>query len=249
MNTGAASGEYGDDLIEVYDLMYEGRADVPTLPAFCRALHPHAETVLEFGIGSGRLAIPMAEEGFQVTGIEASGAMIAALAERSQGLPVSAIHGDFCEQVTEGIFDLVLILTNTLFMLDSIDNQRRALSQAAARLAPDGLLILETYDPYVYLERPTPFSVTLPIAPSTLLTDTVIVDRLAQSVTQVHAISAPGRIQTVIERSYWLTARELDLLAANVGLRCVSRFSDFEQRDVTSETRNIVSVYSRGARR
>ncbi|WP_288784879.1 class I SAM-dependent methyltransferase [Microbacterium lacticum] len=250
MTSNAADGSYGDNLDTAYDLMYAGRPDVATLPSFCRSIGPDASTVLEFGIGNGRLAIPMAESGFHVTGIDTSQSMIDTLRARAGDLPVTAIKADFRNQSTDDVFDLALILTNTLFMLETIDDKRRTLAQARGRLRVNGHLVVETYDPHVYLERPSPFSVTLPLGPSMLLTDTVIVDRLKQMVTQVHAISTPTRIDTVIEHSYWLTPRELDLLAGSVGLVLTDRFSDFERRAVTSETRNLVSVYSRtGAER
>ena len=240
----AAGGAYGDDLADVYDLMYAGRPDVLHLPTFCRALGSDTLSILEFGIGSGRLAIPLAQAGFQVTGIEASGTMIAMLHERAHDLTITALQGDFRHPVATGEFDLVLIATNTLFMVDSLEGQRQTLARAAERLAPDGRLIVETYDPHVYLDKPSPFSLTLPLAPSTLLTDTVIVDRAAQKVTQIHAISRPGTIDTIVEHSYWLTPRELDLLAESVGLTRTERYSDFERHPVTTDAGNIVSVYA-----
>lgn len=250
MKSNAADGSYGDGLDEVYDLMYAGRPDVATLPSFCHSIYPGAATVLEFGIGNGRLGIPMAEAGFQVTGIDTSQSMIDTLRGRAGDLPVTAIKADFRGRATDDVFDLALILTNTLFMVETVDDKRRTLVQARERLGVNGRLIVETYDPHVYLERPSPFSVTLPLGPSMLLTDTVIVDRLRQMVTQMHAISTPTRIDTVIEYSYWLTPRELDLLAESAGLVLTDRFSDFERTTVTSETRNFVSVYSRaGAER
>ncbi|WGH83613.1 class I SAM-dependent methyltransferase [Auritidibacter ignavus] len=239
-----STGNYGDELIDVYDLMYAGRSDVHLLPDFCRQLDPAAARVLEYGIGTGRLALPMARAGYEVTGIDSSVAMLDVLSSRTQGRPVTGIHGDFRTTVISERFDIVLILTNTLFMLPAPDEQRRVITQAANNLTPTGKLVIETYDPQIYLERQSPFSVTVPLAPSTLLTDTVITDRRRCRVTQIHAVSRPSRIDTITEESYWLTPRELDLVAESAGLQLTHRYADFDRSPVTEHSRNFVSVYT-----
>lgn len=241
----AASGRYGDDHADLYDLLYGSLPDSRQLPAFCRTLRPDARTVLEFGIGNGRLALPLAEEGFEVTGLEASQALARQLEERGQGLPVDVVVGDFREELTRDRYDLCLLMTNTLLMIEGVDDQRRVLRRAAEALAPDGVLIVETYDPQVYLEKPPVSSLSLPLGDDAMLTDTVIVDRLNCSVDIHHTVVRRGEVTVLRERSSWLTPRELDLVCEEAGLKRTLRVADLAGSPITDSTRNVVSCYER----
>ena len=241
----AASGRYGDEHAELYDLMYGSLPDWKQLPALCRRVRPAARTVLEFGIGNGRLALPLAEEGFEVTGLEASGVLAGQLAARARDLPVDVVVGDFRERLTQDRFDLCLLMTNTLFMTEGVADQRRVLRRAAEALAPDGMLIVETYDPQVYLEKPAVSNFSMPLGDDALLTDTVIVDRLNCSVHIHHTVVRRGEVTVLRERSSWLTPRELDLVCEEVGLKRTLRFADLAGSPITDSTRNVVSCYER----
>ncbi|MDN5586648.1 Methyltransferase domain-containing protein [Brevibacterium sandarakinum] len=241
----ASTGVYGDELIDVYDLLYANLPDVHQLPPFLAEIVPSAKNVLEFGIGTGRLAAPLARAGYEVSGIESSAKMLDILKERTNHLSVTGHRGDFRGAVVDGRYDIVLIATNTLFMLSGIDEQGKALAQAATQLQPGGRLVVETYDPFIYQRQTEPSSLTIPLDATTLLTSTTIVNRLENRVTVLRSVTSPNKVKSFPEESYWLAPRELTLVAERAGLFLVSRYADFAQSPVAEHTTSLVSVFRR----
>ena len=114
---------YGDRIADVYDEWYGDATDVEGTVATVAGL---GSSVLELGIGTGRLAVPMLEAGLSVTGVDASAAMVAKLREKvGDRIPVTI--GDFTEVPVEGAFDVVLLAFNALLNLTSVDAQVRCL--------------------------------------------------------------------------------------------------------------------------
>lgn len=159
---------YGDGFADVYDDWYDDRGDAESCTAMITRLvadradateHPvegRRPVVLELGIGTGRLALPLAAAGLDVRGIDASAAMVDRLRAKPGGdLPVHV--GDFAEVVVPGPpgpdgvrpppVDVVLCACNTLFNLTSEAAQRRCLEGIAAVLRPGGALVVEAIVP------------------------------------------------------------------------------------------------------
>ena len=114
---------YGDRIADVYDDWYGDATDVEGTVATVARL---GTTVLELGIGTGRLAVPMLEAGLQVTGVDASAAMVAKLREKvGDRIPVTV--ADFTDVPVEGTFDVVLLAFNALLNLTRVDAQVRCL--------------------------------------------------------------------------------------------------------------------------
>jgi SAM-dependent methyltransferase len=145
---------YGDRFADVYDQWYPDVTDAEACADRVAALVADAGggPVLELGVGSGRLAVPIAARGMEVHGIDASAAMLARLAERPGGDQVRAVHGDMAELALgdlqpSGGYAVVLVAFNTLFNLATEDRQRRCLAAVAAALAPEGSLLVEAFVP------------------------------------------------------------------------------------------------------
>ena len=118
---------YGDRIADVYDDWYGDATDVEGTVATVRTL---GSTVLELGIGTGRLAIPMLEAGLQVTGIDASAAMVARLREKvGDRIPVTI--ADFMDVPVTGTYDVVLLAFNALLNLTTEASQVRCLRRCA----------------------------------------------------------------------------------------------------------------------
>ena len=114
---------YGDRIADVYDEWYGDATDVEGTVATVARL---GSSVLELGIGTGRLAVPMLEAGLSVTGVDASTAMVAKLREKvGDRIPVTI--GDFTDVPVDGTFDVVLLAFNALLNLTSVEGQVRCL--------------------------------------------------------------------------------------------------------------------------
>src|SRR6266508_2666892 len=114
---------YGDRIADVYDTLYSGLDTDGAIEALVELAG--AGPVLELAIGTGRLALPLAERGLEVHGIDASEAMVAKLREKPGGDRIPVTMGDFADVAVEGSFSLILIAFNTLFALLTQEDQLR----------------------------------------------------------------------------------------------------------------------------
>ena len=103
--------------------------------------------VLELGVGTGRLAVPLAERDLRVTGVDASSAMLERLRARDRQRLVDAVEGDMVDDLPPGPFDCVFVAYNTLFNLESSARQAACFAAVAARLAADGRFVVDAFVP------------------------------------------------------------------------------------------------------
>jgi SAM-dependent methyltransferase len=102
---------------------------------------------LEFAIGTGRVALPLAARGVPVTGIELSADMLAVLRSKPEATGIRAVEGDMAVAFAEGDFSLVYLVFNTITNLTSQDEQVACFENAARHLRPGGRFVIETYVP------------------------------------------------------------------------------------------------------
>lgn len=139
---------YGRAFADVYDDWYERVSDVDTTVAELVALAGDGP-VLELGVGTGRLAIPLAERAthLHVTGVDTSAEMLHRLRARRHP-PTLATHlGDMVDGLPDGPFSLVFVAYNTIFNLLTPDRQRACFAAVARRLAPGGRFAVEAFVP------------------------------------------------------------------------------------------------------
>ena len=103
--------------------------------------------VLEFGIGTGRIALPLAMKGVEVQGIDQSQAMLAQLAAKPGGDRLPVTQGDFATTCCEGSFSLVYLIFNTIMNLTTQEAQVRCFQNAASHLTPGGRFVIEVMVP------------------------------------------------------------------------------------------------------
>ena len=240
------SETYGEQVADLYDDWYGDVSDVAATLEAVAALAGDGP-VLELGVGTGRLAVPLAERGLEVHGIDASPAMLERLAAKAAaaGVVVHASRGDFADVAAEvaGGFGVVLVAFNTLFNLPDADAQHRCFATVARRLRPDGRLVVEAF-------VPEPEAAT----PGGAVTPTVIeADRVVLHVTQSdpEAQTVVGSVVSITEsgirlrpwRIRWATPDELDAMAAGAGLERVDRWGDWDRRPFDDESPRHVTVY------
>jgi SAM-dependent methyltransferase len=98
---------------------------------------------LELGIGTGRIALPLAERGVPVHGIDLSEAMVARLKAKPGGDAIPVTIGDFARTRVEGTFSLAYVVFNTIMNITAQEDQIACFANAAAHLAPGGCFVVE----------------------------------------------------------------------------------------------------------
>jgi SAM-dependent methyltransferase len=128
---------YGDRIAPIYDLLYPPVPDAEEAAAALAAL-AGGRPVLELGIGTGRMALPLVALGVEVHGIDVSAAMLEQLRRKPGGAAIPVVVGDFTDMPPGGAYGVVFEAFNTLFALPDQDAQLRCLQSVAERLEPGG---------------------------------------------------------------------------------------------------------------
>jgi SAM-dependent methyltransferase len=200
---------------------------------------------LEFGIGTGRIALPLASRGVPVHGIDLSRAMVARLRAKPGGDAVGVRIGDFATTRVDGTFSLVYLVFNTIMNLTTQDAQVACFGNAAAHLEPGGCFVIELGVPQ--LRRLPPGQDILPWR----LSEEQIVCYSYDFATQamrghyVNFSDGRGEYSTIPFRYVWPS--ELDLMARLAGLRLRERWGGWAREPFTGESRQHVSVWEKPA--
>lgn len=235
---------YGDGLADIYDLIYPVTPDVDAAAAFVADRTPPAGTVLEFGIGTGRIALALAERGIKVHGVDASPRMLEQLAAKTADLPIMTTLGDFTDVDCGGTYDTVLIALNTLFMVPSQDLQIEVLRNARRHLADDGALVVELYEPTRFHSLPGGTDTMVQhLDRESLLLCSVQVDRVNQIAAIGQAYLRSGELRKTPEISRYAFPAEVDLMARCAGLRLAERWEDWDGHRFEHRSVRHISVY------
>ncbi|CAB4762540.1 MAG: methyltransferase domain-containing protein [Actinobacteria bacterium] len=201
--------------------------------------------LLELGIGTGRLALPLAEAGFEVHGMDSSGAMLEQLRLKPRAAEIALTLGDVADRAAwpKGPFDLVLAAFNLLFNLSEEGAQASLFLSAAQALAPNGLLVVEAFIPAPLEVNERRLSVKEVTAESVVLIATAATASTGE-VTGQHIELRDG--QPVRLRPWRIrvaTPTQLDELAAAAGLELQERHSDWSGTAFDPQGTAHVSVY------
>jgi len=232
---------FGDDTAESYDELRRGdeEATVAFLAQWARG-----GPALELAVGTGRIALPLAEQGIRVDGIDFSPAMIARLRAKPGGDRIKVTLGNFTDVAVTDSYRLIYIVFNTLFNLLTQDEQVRCFENVAAHLTDDGVFVVEGGVPaefcrlrnnqYVDLEALTVEKVRLDVARF---------DPITQRLEESHVtLSSEGvHLNPIVTRYAW--PAELDLMARIAGLRLRERWATWSREPLTPASSNCISVY------
>ena len=238
---------YGERIAADYDARLPGRLDTAACVELLAAL-AGGGPVLELGVGTGRVALPLAARGLQVDGIDASAAMVARLKAKPGGAGVRVVVGDFAAVPAPGAaYRLVYVVFNTLFCLLAQDDQARCFAAVADRLAGDGVFVVEAFvpDPARLAKRQ---DVTVErIEPDRVELSAVRYDPLAQRIDAQHVTLTPGGVHLAPVALRYAWPAELDLLARLAGLRLRDRWGGWRREPLDADSGQHVSVYERAA--
>ena len=234
---------YGEAWSRDYDRLYQSRDDPEAVVAALGGLTA-GRSLLELGIGTGRLAIPLHDAGWRVVGVEASAAMVAELSRRAGERAIPVHEGDMRTVRLADRFDVALLAFSTLFLLPDQQAQIECLATAADHLAPDGLLVVEAFVP-----DHTRWTDGKRLALSRWLSDGIEIeaarhDRAAQTIdVRYLSVGAATGIRPLRLRYAW--PAEIDLMARLAGLRRVERWSAWTGATFDAASPGHVSLYRR----
>jgi SAM-dependent methyltransferase len=201
---------------------------------------------LELGIGTGRIALPLAACGIRVDGIDLSPAMVDQLRARPGGDQLSVTIGDFADVAVSGSYRLIYVVFNSLFNLLTQDDQIRCFENVAAHLTSDGTFVVEAYVPtFLHQLRNNQYVEAETIEVDAIRLDVLRHDPATQMIEESHvSLSEAGvRLNPVVQRYSWPS--ELDLMARIAGLRLQQRWGGWRQDPFDANSRLHVSVYGR----
>ncbi len=231
---------FGPDVARRYD--QEQRGDESETVAFLAAT-ARGGPALEFAIGTGRIALPLAASGVHVDGIELSAAMLERLREKPGGDAVSVTVGDMASVSLPTKYRLVYLVYNTIYNLLTQDGQVRCFENAARHLTADGCFVVEAGVPSDWV-RGNQFVNVERVANGEVVLDVNRYDPVTQILDENHVtLSNDGvRLGPISCRLAWPS--ELDLMARIAGLRLVDRFAGWQHEPFTATSERHISVYA-----
>jgi len=198
-------------------------------------------TALELGIGTGRLALPLAQRGIRVHGIELSPPMAARLRAKPGGDAIGVTIGDFATATVDGTFGLAYLVRNTIMNLTTQDAQVQCFSNAAAHLEPGGCFVIEVIVPDLQRLPPGETVRAFTVTPQHLGFDEY--DTAAQGVVSHHYWMTGGQAETFSAPFRYAWPSELDLMARLAGMTLRERWSNWHREPFTGASRSHISVW------
>lgn len=197
---------------------------------------------LELAVGTGRVAIPLAERGVPVTGIELSAPMIARLRAKVDEQTVPVIAGDMAVVRAPGEFSLVYLVFNTISNLLSQSGQVACFRNAARHLTAGGRFVVELWVPELRRLPPGLQATVWQSEPGYIGLDTY--DVVHQQVVSHHFRFGDGTQAQLFRSPHrYIWPAELDLMAQLAGFELESRHADWAGAEFTAESQSHVSVY------
>ena len=200
---------------------------------------------LELGIGTGRIALPLAERGVPVHGIDLSKAMVAKLRAKPGGEDFGVTIGDFATTSVDESFSLAYVVFNTIMNLTTQAAQVACFRNVAAHLEPGGCFVIEVGVPD--LQRLPPGETVRAFLVSDTRWGFDEYDVAAQGLTSHHFEIVEGGVERLSIPFRYVWPSELDLMAQLAGMRLRERWGGWKREPFTSDSRTHVSVWEKPA--
>lgn len=198
---------------------------------------------LELGIGTGRIALPLAQRGVPVHGIELSKAMVARLRAKPGGEDIAATIGDFATTKVDGTFSVAYLVYNTIMNLTTQAAQVACFRNVAAHLQPGGCFVIEVGVPDL---RRLPYGERFVIFDASETHWGIDeYDVATQGLTSHHFEVRDGRIEKSSGPFRYVWPAELDLMAEMAGMELRERWSGWKREPFSSDSRQHVSVWEK----
>jgi SAM-dependent methyltransferase len=244
---GLTTETYGESIADIYDDFHPiapGNA-VALFVELTQGVEPKNTRVLELGIGTGRVAVPLAARGLEVHGVDASDAMIAQLRAKPGAERITVTKGDFSEAIVGDSFALAFVAFNTFFALPSQEHQKRCFRTVSKQLAPGGVFVVEVFVPDAKRFEQGQALRTARVEVDRVVLEATRHDRASQTLdAQLILITTTGTRLIPLQLRYAWPA-ELDLMAELAGLRLRERWASYTRTPFTSDSAQHVSIYEK----
>ena len=200
---------------------------------------------MELAIGTGRIALPLKNNGVDISGIDISPAMVDKLRAKPGGEDIPVTLGDFAEVGVAGEFELIALVFNTLFALTRQEDQLRCFKNVADHLSDTGVFVVEAFVPDTSrFSRHQTLSVE-DVQLDRVQLNAAVHDPARQTITSQHVfISDAGTKLYPIELRY-VWPSEMDLMAKLGGMELRERYGSWRRDMFTSSSQTHISVYGR----
>ena len=198
--------------------------------------------VLEFAVGTGRVAIPLVARGIRVTGIDLSRPMLDELRRNIPEHQLPVVEGDMATTRVEGLFSLVYVVWNSIGNVRTQAEQVEVFRNAARHLAPGGRFVIELWIPGIRRLPPGQTAVPFEVSDRHVGFDTY--DMTTQQGTSHHYWREDdGTTSYSFSNFRYIWPAECDLMAQLAGLELEQRVADWDGRPFTSDSESHVSVW------
>jgi SAM-dependent methyltransferase len=238
--------EYGDRIADVYDELYPGNRSAEVAAERLAGM-AGGGTVLELGIGTGRIALPLVRHGVSVRGVDSSQAMVDELRAKPGGEAIPVSIGDFGSADLGGPYSLVFVGFNTFFGLVTQEDQVRGFANVASSLADGGRFVMEAFVPDLARFDRGQRTSAAQVQSDSVAFEVSEHDVMTQTVRSAHVIvtEAGNRIYPVTIRYAWPS--ELDLMARLAGFELEDRWSSWSCEPFSSASTVHISVWRKTA--
>jgi SAM-dependent methyltransferase len=244
----AMSGEdgyFGERVAAAYDQetaeMFEPAAVDPMVDVLAELAG--GGRALELGIGTGRVALPLARRGVAVHGIDSSRAMVARLRAKPGGEQIGVTIGDFATARVAGTFAVAYLVFNTIMNLTTQAAQVACFANVATQLEPGGCFVIEVHVPELRRLPPGQDTLLWRVSPGRWAFDVYDTATQAMSSNYIEITGGRGEYTSIPFRYVW--PAELDLMAQLAGLRLRARWGGWRREPFTSDSRQHVSVWEK----
>jgi SAM-dependent methyltransferase len=198
---------------------------------------------LELAVGTGRIAVPLAQRGVRVDGIDMSRAMVARLQEKPGSEDIGVTIGDFATTTVEGSFSVAYLVFNTIMNLTTQAAQVACFRNVAAHLEPGGCFVVEVGVPSLRRLPPGETIHAFHVSETRWGIDEFDVAR--QGLTSHHFVVVDGKLEQDSIPFRYVWPAELDLMAELAGMSLRERWSDWKREAFTSESEKHISVWEK----
>ncbi len=199
--------------------------------------------VLELGIGTGRVALPLSRRGLRVCGIDVSAAMVGRLRAQPGSAAIDVTIGDFASVVLPERFALAYLVRNTIMNLTSQDEQVACFRNVAAQLDTGGRFVIEVVVPP--WQRLPPGETVIPFDVGNTHIGFDEIDVATQQSRSHHYWFLDGQAKTFSAPFRYVWPSELDLMARLAGMTLLGRWEDWHRSPFTSSSRAHISVWQK----
>ena len=240
---------FGPEVAAHYDDSTDAQFDAAVIGRTVEVLAEFAGDgrALEFAIGTGRIALPLAARRVSVTGIELSTAMVDQLRAKPGGADLDVVIGDMTTTTVPGTFRLAFLVFNTIGNLTTQDEQVACFANAAEHLEPGGCFVIEVGVPRLRSLPPGQDAQVFSHEPGYVGYDRYT-DLVAQQATSHHFVATGEYTREFRTPFRYVWPSELDLMARLAGMTLRHRWADWDRSPFTGESTSHVSVWEKDGR-